>query len=389
MASDLKVTFVSTYRVQCGIATYTENLIRELNALDGICCNVLARADTQADMEGADPARYCWSAGSNDLVDAVRDCTLKSDVVHFQHEFGIFDRSDFFFSAIAAAQKNGCKVVVTLHTIHSFGAHFDAMFYTRLCTVADSVVVHTEEGYTSVVAAASVDKTVNTNKIVYMPHGTPVVTHKGSREAGLAYLGIPAHYIDRTIGGAIGFIGEGKHLDCTLQKYLNGIMQGLINYKEHAFIIAGEIPTTKSRYHLYLLDLITKSGLDCFLFRRKFIAREKLADVFAVLDYGILNTRSETLSASGQAQEYIAHNVPLAVRVAPIYMDAIRAGALSYRIDSKTNGDTEAVNTIAAFANSSGLRNKVKNSFARRAAITSWAVVASAYKSYYTKLTEN
>jgi len=387
MSNDLKITFVSTYRVQCGIATYTENLLRELNAIDGICCDVLARADTQADMESADPARYCWSAGSNDLVDAVSDCTLKSDVVHFQHEFGIFDRSDFFFSAIAAAKKNGCKVVVTLHTIHSFGAHFDAMFYSRLCASVDSVVVHTEEGYASVAAAASVGGIINTHKIVYMPHGTPVAKVAGNREAGFEYLGIPAHYGDRTIGGAIGFIGEGKHLDCTLQKYLNGIMQGLIDYKKNAFIIAGDIPTEKSRYHLYLLELIAKSGLDCFVFRRKFIAREKMADVFAMLDYGILNTRSETLSASGQAQEYIAHSVPLAVRVAPIYMDAIRAGALSFRLQSKANGDSESVNTIAAFANSPGLRNKVKRSFMRQAAATSWTVVASAYKSYYKKLT--
>ena len=387
MANDLRITFVSTYRVQCGIATYTENLLHALNKIDGVCCDVLARADTAADMESADPARYCWSAGSNDLIDAVRNCTLQSDVVHFQHEFGIFDRSNFFFSAIAAAKSNGCKVVVTLHTIHSFGAHFDAMFYTRLCTEVDAVVVHTEEGYVSVVAAASVDKTIDVSKIVYMPHGSPVIQDVGNREAGLEYLKLPTSYLDRTIGGAIGFIGEGKNLDCTLQKFLNGIMQGLIDYKKNVFIVAGDIPTEKSRYHLYLLDLIAKSGLDCFVLRRKFIARERLADVFALLDYGILNTKAETLSASGQAQEYIGHGVPLAVRVAPIYMDAIRAGALSFRIDSKANGDTEAVNTIAAFANSPGLRRKVKRSFARYAAATSWAVVASAYKNYYERLT--
>ena len=88
----MKVAFVSRWGVQCGIATYTDQLILSLEK-QGINCECLAEAligikeiPVQSDAKFA----RCWN-GRHGNYDGIFRRLMKSkpSVVHFQHEFAV------------------------------------------------------------------------------------------------------------------------------------------------------------------------------------------------------------------------------------------------------------------------------------------------------------
>jgi len=386
----LKVLYVSTFKTRCGIATYTENLLTPFNKQEDARAEVAAPVTEDLNIEYSSEARFCWTKGSNQLIDAVRDCSVNKDVVHFQHEFGIFTNRDFFFAAIDAAKKNKCKVVVTLHTVPTFGDVENSLFVVELLEKADAVIVHTEEGVASISTAARRVPNYTQNKVYQIPHGTPVVS-AGDKQKGLKCLGVEGNAINYftncTIGGAVGFIGPGKFIDSTVEIFLQATLQGFLG-ENHAFVIIGASSDPTSKYAIHIQNKIWFSGARNIHVFNTFIKREDMADVFAILDYGILNTNSHTLSASGQVQEHIARRIPIAVRNRPIYSDAIRAGAIPFNLKETETSSATAMHALTALATSKRVRDSVKLKMQWYSKKTSWDIIAAVHTKLYKRLLE-
>jgi len=391
----MKVAYVSTFKTKCGIATYTENLLREFNKSEGARGEVLAQVSDDLNIEYSNTARFCWTRGSNNLIDAIRDCTIDRDILHFQHEFGIFTNNKFLFDAITTGQKNGCKVVVTLHTVPPFGSIQNTNFVIDLCRVVDAVIVHTEEGFASVATAAKRaaenDNETLAGKVFQVPHGSPLVKI-GDKARGLEILGLTDEicgYLNSvTVGGAVGFIGPGKFLESTLEAYMKATAYGLINTRDNAFLIIGAPPDPTSKYPIWLSDRIAQSGLTNIFLVPSFIKRENLSDVLDILDYAVLNTQSESLSASGQVHEHIARGIPLAVRNAPIDSAAIRAGAIPYSLKPDESCSDSFMTAIVALATSKRVRASIGQRVLLFAKRTTWDKIANTHLKLYQKLLE-
>jgi len=119
---------------------------------------------------------------STRIVDAVAEAG--ADVVHIQHEYGIFGFDDRLPDLLGALRRRGYPTVVTLHTVHTAlsidlgcahrTAHhppldFDVERYqSRICDFASLVIVHQDRTTRQVLVrqGASPDRTV------VIPHGT-------------------------------------------------------------------------------------------------------------------------------------------------------------------------------------------------------------------------
>lgn len=380
------LSIVSTWKSRCGIATYSEYLVDALK--EHVRVEVLGAVTPGESMpiDNGIPVRYCWVRGSDNLVKSVAECTRGRDVVHFQHEYGLFPDNDIFFDALRAAHDNGAKTVVTLHTPPLYGSWETVAFIDKLCVFSDAIIVHTAIGSACLGACA--------RPPIWIRHGTRVDVH-GDRQKGLDLLNIPIGIRSWSFGGSIGFIGENKNIAATLRAFATGMSRGLIPKTGHAFIVAGDVPDAgyafqdaKSPYLLHLEDVVNKICHPGVLMRSAFIPRESLGDVMAVLDYGVLNTRADTYSASGQVHEYIAHGVPLIVAQRHIYADAIEAGSPSF-IPIKEPGafSDEMVSAIAGLATNRRLRQSISWGFEAYRTFTSWKNIGKAHLRVYKELT--
>lgn len=139
----MNIVQVSTYRQACGIATYTEALTQELRKQNH---NVYVMAEIPPGTVTPEPESHVFYSWRRQTFDGLRfaKSILNSpqipDVVHFQHEFGIFPREDELFKAIKHLHENSVKCFITLHTVLRFPARKD--FWIKLDQSSAKVIVH-------------------------------------------------------------------------------------------------------------------------------------------------------------------------------------------------------------------------------------------------------
>jgi len=132
-AETLRVAFVSVWSEQCGISTYAEQLFPELSAHLGQT-HIFAE-----ELEGAEPeagVTRCWKRGTP-MTKLIREIeAFAPDIVHIEHEYGIFPDARHWLSLLSNLQKY--RTVVKLHSVYR---HKDKI----VCESAiDEAIVHTE-----------------------------------------------------------------------------------------------------------------------------------------------------------------------------------------------------------------------------------------------------
>jgi FkbM family methyltransferase len=221
----VKITQVSTWRTQCGIAGYTELLCRGL-AEHGVESDVVA-IDREAtrDLSVRELREHFEQLGEQ-----LRDAEL----IHIQHEFGFFAGSYHFRASIMnfrrvlrAARRGGRPVFVTFHSL-PFDVSWAHMDWSRLPAeqlvmlaarnawraavvplVGDArgprAIVHGRLG-----RRLLIDSGVRREHIAVIPHGTPPPRPAGStarRAEVRARLGLAE---DATVLGIFGYLSAAK-----------------------------------------------------------------------------------------------------------------------------------------------------------------------------------
>lgn len=167
----MKIVYVSTYLPKrCGIATYTDYLIRGIRGVDpGSEIKIIAE-------QGASPVKKsrlevipCWNRDEN-YVESIISNSREMDVVHIQHEYSIYKFDDRLPEVIQGLDTNARKVI-TIHCVRpaqfSGRNRVDEDFAARIAKLADEVIVHfpTQEAILTRLQVPS-------KKIHVIPHGT-------------------------------------------------------------------------------------------------------------------------------------------------------------------------------------------------------------------------
>lgn len=383
----MKVGMVTTWGASCGIATYSEELC---DALRGVGIDILVLAENAPGSgltkRSSLPVEYCWTRIGHGNAENVMHWVhaQRLDVLHVQHEFGLFGNNQAFRDLLRQARAAKVATVVTLHTIEPYGGSSVTGFLDMVCEEADAVIAHTAQGVAS--ALCNIGK----RNVLSLPHGSWYPRMPGNEAAGAAYLGLdrPAAS-DKVWCLVFGFIGPNKNIVCTVRAYAEARARRLIS-DNVGLIICGEIKDPVYA-NVHLAHAIGASGYERdIVVHASFASTSEIADMMACASFGVLCTLSDLLSASGQVHLYAAHGVPLAVADRPIYADAIRAGAIPYQVNA---GALEwptlsHINAIAALGNSAELRRRVGKRLRNLAESTAWQTLAPRYKRIYEGLVE-
>lgn len=163
---NLKIALVGNWKMECGIATYSENLWPQVISHVGdfklfIEDNPNITGDIyQVGQEIVSPDKVlaCWKRGSStkELSTAIKN--YNPDIVWIQHEFGLWPNARHWLSLMN--QLSEYRVIVTMHSVFH---HKDK----TICEAAmPEIVVHLQGGY----EVLKNEKHVS-GKVYVIPHG--------------------------------------------------------------------------------------------------------------------------------------------------------------------------------------------------------------------------
>jgi len=285
--------FVSTYEPrECGIATFTKDLIDAVDRLNKFRLGVIAVNDPGAIYNyGARVKRQIEQDSFGDYKEVAHYInSSRFDVVNLQHEFGIFGGESGEY--ITALLENTCKpVVTTLHTVAPDLGLKAQEVLESIVSCSSSIVVMGRVGKQILEKAG-----VPPRKVSVVQHGCPDVPFVDSASVKTS-LGLK----DRTILSTFGLINSGKGIEYAIRALprivdKNPSVLYLVIGETHPGVrkIEGE------RYRTRLMRLVDKLGLNKHVrFHNRFLSKRELISYLQATDIYIMPYISPNQISSG------------------------------------------------------------------------------------------
>ncbi|MEO0084247.1 MAG: glycosyltransferase, partial [candidate division WOR-3 bacterium] len=247
LKKDCKLAYISTYSPQpCGIATYTEYLINGLMKLKkDLSIRVIAESKAEHYKNNFIEVLPVWNR-FNDYSKPIIKYSKGFDIIHLQHEFGIFQFDNRIIKMLNGLNEVG-KKIVTFHCIKpkqfadspTIEAHIKAV-----ANLADLNIVHLP-AQQAVLTRLGIER----KKIRLIPHGTELINidKKIAREK----LNLP-------IAGKIllmfGFVKAHKGYEIVLDS-----LREIIKYfPDTYFFIAGTLPSKPQKSEIKYLNYLKR-----------------------------------------------------------------------------------------------------------------------------------
>lgn len=281
-----RVAHVASYIPrECGIATYTADLIASLREespdIENIAIAVNDREahynypeEVQFQIEQHDEATYAAAA---EFVNRSR-----ISLVSLQHEYGLFGGINGEY-VLTFLTKVSVPVITTLHTILPEPKPHFKKVTARVAAQSDSVVVLARSTKPILEDTYSVPG----NKLYFIPHGAPKVSRRlGLRHRTKRLLGLQGRRILTTFG----LINPNKGIEYALQ----ALPRIVDMYPEVLYLVIGEShPQVRlcrgEGYRRKLLRIVSNLGLQRHVrFHNRFLALEELIQYLLATDVYVM-----------------------------------------------------------------------------------------------------
>jgi glycosyltransferase involved in cell wall biosynthesis len=302
----MKIVYVSTYLPkQCGIATYTDYLVRGVGKVDPTLeIKIVAE-------QGASPIKRdkfevipCWDRNEN-YVDPIISHSKDADVVHIQHEYSIYEFDDRLPSVLQGLDAD-TKKIITIHCIRpaqfSERGAVEEDYAARIAGLADGVIVHLPNQEAILTRLG-----ISSKKIHVMPHGTEL--SEEDKEVSRHRLKLP---VGAKILLMFGFIKPHKNFHIVLEAFV----EILEKFGDVYFFIAGGLAPTASEkdrdYAEFIIKKIEELKLEKkVIFPNKFFPNEDVPYLLRAADIVLFPYYEEDRSASGSFHLAIGAKRPI------------------------------------------------------------------------------
>ena len=277
--SNMKLGFVSTYPPRaCGIATFTQDLVRELDKVSSIAHPAVAAVSKQT-MEYSSRVRMEIDQQNRESYLHAAYMLNRSplDLVVVEHEYGIFGGQDgsYILDFAAALEK---PLVTTLHTVlpqpspnqrHIIQAM--AQYSQRIVTMAGRSASLLESVYG-----------VPSEKIAVIHHGVPLLRQTKSREELKKEHGLSG----RTVLSTFGLLSPGKGIEYGIR----AAARASLHHPDLIYLILGKThPCVREQqgesYRQKLVQLVQELGVeDKVRFVNKYLSKKEIVDALCMSD---------------------------------------------------------------------------------------------------------
>lgn len=328
---------------QCGIATYSQDLIKALNDhyVDSFSIKVCALENKNERHTYDDPSvKYVLNVSDPEsyvnLAQAINeDDNLK--IVLMQHEFGLVHESvKQFNSFIDAVQK---PLAVVFHTVLPNPNDELKANVQHILNRADSLIVMTNNASDILVRDYIVDR----EKIAVIPHGTHLVNHTDKSELKRKY-----GFEGRKVLSTFGLLSSGKSLETTLE----ALPKVVDKTPETLFLIIGKTHPTVvlnegERYRESLIEKIQELGIeDNVKFINKYVDLPELLEYLQMTDIYLFTSKDPNQAVSGTFSYALSCGCPIISTPIP-HAKEVLAGETGMTFDFGNSEQlAECINTL-------------------------------------------
>jgi len=317
-----KVGLVSTFNVECGIATYSEHLVEHFSSDSVIIfANYLGTLSDTGSCKKL-PVIRCWGRKSkhDELYTEIIDSGV--EVVHFQHEFGLFQDHNSFLDLLKKLKKAQKKVIITFHTVFTEESQNKKIY--EYASVVDFIVVHHKNAVNSI---------PQVDNCVVIPHGSVKRKAVGRVEAR-KHFDIP---LDRFVCLTFGFVTPTKGA----ADNINVVIELQKKYPNLMLIVAGfavvhdnNVSNLEYAVNLFKqVKLVNKFDVVRILF--KYLSEEEFDLLAGVSDIAVENYYQTQHSTSGMSHLVMSYGLPSISSRANILADLEDERSLKFDIGNK------------------------------------------------------
>lgn len=306
------VLFISTYNIQCGLATYTENLAAALAARHGPVAVLANKVLPTYSDTGHGRCEYvrCWDRITCHFDGLKAEMTRRAPrVVHIQFEYGLFAAGyTSLLEFLDWLHGRHIAIVLTPHSVIKRPDYFAGLagllrrhliWFRDVLRKVDAVIVHT-----ALMKGALRAWGCPESRIEIIPHGIETVERVSPIEARTA-LGLP---LDKKIILSFGLITRCKNLHANVR-----IIAGLSKrFPDLHYLIAGFPQAGANRANAIYADRLVRQVADHrnMSIDVSFIPHDRIKYYLCAADIYLLNYAQTPASASGNACLAIAYGIP-------------------------------------------------------------------------------
>ena len=320
-AARLQIAFVGTFPpTQCGLATFTESLVRSMGQIHPRVDPLVVRL-----VRSDDPTRGCGTAAVDWITDdpaslgLVLDTVEGCDAVVLQHEYGIYGGRDGEGILDLLRAVTTTPRIAVLHTVLAEPTPHQRAVLEEVVALADVTVTQSEAARSRLCRRYRV---ADPDRIVRVPHGT------WTRPGAVGYGAVHRHR-DHPMVMSWGLLGPGKGFEHGIAAVARlSDMQTPPEY-----LIAGEThPKVRAaqgeRYREALRGAAMRLGVGTrVLFDDTYYDSAALAALIRVADVVLLPYDSREQVTSGVLVEALAAGKPVVATAFPHAVEVLSTGA--------------------------------------------------------------
>lgn len=275
----LHLAFVSTYPPRaCGIATFTQDLVRELEKVPGIAAPSVVAMEREPLQYGLRVRSTIREQERTDYVRAAERLNASSvDVVVIEHEYGIYGGADgeYILDFARALEK---PLVTTLHTVLPEPSANQRRILRELGRLSSRVVTMARRSRDLLARVYG----IGVDRIEVIPHGVPLLKPSASKQALKQHYGLAG----RSVMSTFGLLSEGKGIEYGIEAVAQVARRHpdlcyLVLGKTHPNIVAQE----GERYREKLEGLVQQYGIaQNVRFVNRYLTKQEIVDYLALSD---------------------------------------------------------------------------------------------------------
>jgi len=361
-----EIVFISTFPPKvCGIATYTQDLIKSLRSKFGESfITVICPMETEEEnYKYEENIKYRLNTSDAVSYLEIADQINKNDnirLVMLQHEFGFFNETqNGLYLFLRNLEK---EIIITFHTVLPKPDHDLKENVKEIAGFSRSIIVMT--GISAQIL--SNDYGIPIDKITVIPHGTHLLPYTNKDSLKVKY-GLK----DKKVLSTFGLLGSGKNLETTLEALPEIILKNpdvifLILGKTHPVIVKND----GEEYREFLYQTIKKHHLEKHTrFINEYLPLDELLEYLQLTDVYLFTSKDRNQAVSGTFSYAISCGCPIVSTPIPHALEVLKD-------DIGIIIDFEAPKQLAAAVNTllenEDKREKLRSKSLEKMAPTAW-----------------
>ena len=375
-----EILFITSFPPrECGIATYSQDLIKALNNKfdQSIKIRVCPLESENEKHIYTDEIKYTLNTDqSSSFTRLAKSINANADIrlVLIQHEFGLFEKNEKEFQQFLNALIK--PIVIVFHTVLPSPNETLKIKVQEMANASESIIVMTNSSEKILLA----DYGVRQEKITVIPHGTHLVLHSDKDTLKAKYK-----LSGKKVLSTFGLLSSGKSIETTLEALpaivkKNSDVLFLIIGKTHPSVVKQE----GENYRTMLEAKITELKLEGHVkFINHFLSLPDLLEYLQLTDIYLFTSKDPNQAVSGTFSYAISCGCPIISTPIPHAREVLGNDA-GIIIDFKNPQQlTEAVNSLL---NDEQLRKNISSNGVHKMAPTAWENAAISHAMLFEKI---